>query len=153
MRHDFYMIWSWKFKDNNKSWPKLCFQLFALIPCRLVDIITYSTVDRNNRISMYAKENWKRTVEFLCFRTYIAFMRIYRVSHSDMVESKRLWGVERVKILMIYLWLHGHEGCPFVFHQPVFNKVASAVFKPLGILWIQFKTSEDRVKHETICKY
>ena len=26
-------------------------------------------------------------------------------------------GVERLKILMIYLWLHGHEGCPFVLHQ------------------------------------
>ena len=77
----FTWIWSWKFKDNNKSWPKLCFQLFALIPCRLVDIITYSTVDRNNRISMYvhctyAKENWKRTVEFLCFTTDIAFMQM-----------------------------------------------------------------------------
>jgi hypothetical protein len=27
---------------------------------------------------------------------------------------------------MIYLWLHGHKGYPFVFHQPVFKKVALA---------------------------
>ena len=27
---------------------------------------------------------------------------------------------------MLYLWLHDHEGCPFMFHQPVFQKVASA---------------------------
>jgi len=26
----------------------------------------------------------------------------------------------------IYLWLHGQEGYPFVFHHPVFKKVASA---------------------------
>ena len=30
-----------------------------------------------------------------------------------MVKSKWLWGVERLRILVIYLWL---EGCPFVFH-------------------------------------
>ena len=27
---------------------------------------------------------------------------------------------------MIYLWLHVLEGLPFVFHQPVFKKVALA---------------------------
>ena len=27
---------------------------------------------------------------------------------------------------MIYLWLHGHKDYPFVFHQPVFKKVALA---------------------------
>jgi hypothetical protein len=27
---------------------------------------------------------------------------------------------------MINLWLHGHEDYPFVFHHPVFKKVASA---------------------------
>ena len=27
---------------------------------------------------------------------------------------------------VIVCWLHGYEGCPFVFHQPVFKKVASA---------------------------
>ena len=37
-----------------------------------------------------------------------------------------VYRVERLRILMIYLWLHGHEGCPFVFHQPFFKKVASA---------------------------
>ena len=26
----------------------------------------------------------------------------------------------------MYLWLHGHEGYPFVFHPPVFKKVALA---------------------------
>ena len=31
-----------------------------------------------------------------------------------------------MKILIIYLWLHVHKGCPFVFHQPVFKKVALA---------------------------
>ena len=31
-----------------------------------------------------------------------------------------------LRILMTYLWLHGHEGYPFVFHQPLFKKVASA---------------------------
>ena len=31
-----------------------------------------------------------------------------------------------LRILMMYLWLHGHEGYPFVFHQPLFKKVASA---------------------------
>ena len=50
----------------------------------------------------------------------------YRVSHSDMDFFKWLWGVGRLRILMIYLWLHGHESYPFVFHQPLFKKVASA---------------------------
>ena len=45
---------------------------------------------------------------------------------------KWLWGVERLRILMIYLWLHGLEGYPFVFHHPVFKKVASA---GLNSLW------------------
>ena len=31
-----------------------------------------------------------------------------------------------MRILIVYLWLHGQKGCPFVFHQPVFEKVASA---------------------------
>ena len=31
-----------------------------------------------------------------------------------------------MRILIIYLWLHVHKGCPFVFHQPVFKKVALA---------------------------
>ena len=31
-----------------------------------------------------------------------------------------------MRILMIYLWLHLLEGLPFVFHQPVFKKVALA---------------------------
>ena len=35
-------------------------------------------------------------------------------------------GVERLKILMQYLWLHGHDGCPFVFNEPFFKKVAPA---------------------------
>ena len=30
-----------------------------------------------------------------------------------------------MRILTVYLWLHGHEGCPFMFHQRVFKKVAS----------------------------
>ena len=50
---------------------------------------------------------------------------LYRVSQSDMF-FKWLWGVERLRILMIYLWLHGHKGCPFVFHWTVLKKVASA---------------------------
>ena len=33
---------------------------------------------------------------------------------------------------MIYLWLHGHKGYSFVFHHPVFKKVASA---GLNSLW------------------
>ena len=33
---------------------------------------------------------------------------------------------------MIYLWLHGHEGYSFVFHQPVLKKVALA---GLNSLW------------------
>jgi len=51
---------------------------------------------------------------------------IYRVSHSDMAPFKWPRGAEILRILMIHLWLHGHEGYPFVFHQPVFKKVASA---------------------------
>ena len=27
--------------------------------------------------------------------------------------------------MILYLWLLGHEGCPFVFHYPFFKKVAS----------------------------
>ena len=55
------------------------------------------------------------------------FLVIYRVSHNDMIKSKWLWGVERLRILMIHhLWLHGHKGNSFVFHQPVFKKIASA---------------------------
>ena len=50
----------------------------------------------------------------------------YRVSHSDMVFLKWFWGVEMLRILMTYLWPHGHEGYPFVFHHPVFKHVASA---------------------------
>ena len=50
----------------------------------------------------------------------------YRVSHSGMVFFKWLWGVERLRIFIIYLWLHGLEGYPFVFHPPVFKKVALA---------------------------
>ena len=56
----------------------------------------------------------------------------YRVSHSDMDFLKWLWGVERLRILVIYLWLHGHEGYPFMFHHPIFKKVASA---GLNSLW------------------
>ena len=58
----------------------------------------------------------------------------YRVSHSDMDFFKWLWGVERLRILMTYLWLHGHEGYPFVFHHPVFKKVASAGLNSLLLL-------------------
>ena len=47
----------------------------------------------------------------------------YRVSHNDMALSW-LWGVEWSRILMIYLWQHGQEGYPFVFHQPIFKQVA-----------------------------
>ena len=50
----------------------------------------------------------------------------YRVSHSDMVFFKWLWRVEILIIFMVYLKLHSHEGYPFVFHQPLFKKVASA---------------------------
>ena len=49
----------------------------------------------------------------------------YRVSHKEMILSKLLWGVEGLRILIIHLWLHGHKSCSFVFHQPVFKKVAS----------------------------
>ena len=47
--------------------------------------------------------------------TYL--LNTYRVSHSDMVFFKWLWGVEILRILIIYLLLHGPEGYPFVFHQ------------------------------------
>ena len=40
--------------------------------------------------------------------------------------------VERLRILMQYLWLHGQDGCPFVFNEPFFKKVATA---GLNSLW------------------
>ena len=55
---------------------------------------------------------------------------------------KWLWGVEILRILMIYLWLHGHEGYPFVFHQPIFKKVALA-----GLNSLQHKGYQILVKH------
>ena len=51
---------------------------------------------------------------------------VYRVSHSDMDFFKWLKEVERVRILMIFLLLHDHKSYPFVFHHPVFKKVALA---------------------------
>ena len=42
------------------------------------------------------------------------------------------WGVETLRILMVYLWLHDHESYPFVFHHPVFKKVSLA---GLNSLW------------------
>ena len=36
-----------------------------------------------------------------------------------------------LRILMTYLCLHGQEGYPFVFHQPLFNKVALASLNSL----------------------
>ena len=43
---------------------------------------------------------------------------------GQVIKSQQLYGVEGLRILILYLWLHGHKGCPFVFHQPVFKKVA-----------------------------
>ena len=43
-----------------------------------------------------------------------------------MVFLKWLWGVEILRISIIYHCLYDHKGYPFVFHQPVFKKVASA---------------------------
>ena len=48
------------------------------------------------------------------------------MSHSEECKVNQLWGVESLRILMIYLSLYGHKGYSFVFHQPVFKKVVSA---------------------------
>ena len=47
-----------------------------------------------------------------------------------------------MRILIAYLWLHGHEGYPFVFHQPIFKKVALA-----GLNSLQHKGYQILVKH------
>ena len=67
------MTFTWYGLENSRTTTNLDLNyVFNYLLCS-------STVDRNNRISMYvhcnyAKENWKRTVEFLCFTTGIAFM-------------------------------------------------------------------------------
>jgi len=47
----------------------------------------------------------------------------YRVSHIEMVETKWLWGVAELRILINYGAQGLQEAMIFVFHQPAFKKV------------------------------
>ena len=75
-------------------------------------------------LGLVHKLHWQVFWLFYCLSSLVE--SFYRWSHSDMVKVKWIWGVERLRILMIYLRLHGHEGCPFELYLPVFKKISIA---------------------------
>ena len=68
----------------------------------------------------------KKCYRYVTLKHHKQFVIKYRVSHSDMDFENWLWGVEKLRNLMIYLWVHGQKGYPFLFHHPFFKKVALA---------------------------
>ena len=74
--------------------------------------------------------------------------RTYRVFHIEERESKWLW--ERLKILLIFLLRHLHEGWAFVFHHLIFNSLMSLIpLQPLQLQTFAPKSVKERESNVT----
>ena len=55
-------------------------------------------------------------------------------------ENKKLWGVERLIILLIFLWMHVQEGWAYVFHHLVFISSMSQNLPSIYFHTLQYET-------------